>query len=74
VPRDLNSMAGDIAAKIGDLEAEKLACRTRADRRPLNQRLHTLRGLLDWCKSRRGYEESPVDLGLLEPGEMPNFP
>lgn len=68
-PRDLNSIAADIATRIGELEAEKQTRLDRDQRREVNRRLHALRGLLDWAKSREGYEPTPQDLGLLEVGE-----
>ena len=65
MPRDLNAMAADLAAKIAEAEAERASVR-RCERRPINQRLHTLRGLLEWVKSRAGYQETPQELGLLD--------
>lgn len=64
-PRDLNSIAADIEAKIVELEAEKDAV-PRAERRPINRRLHSLRGLLEWAKTRRGYDPLPIDVGLTD--------
>lgn len=54
-PRDLNSIAADIEARIVELELEKAAV-PRSERRPINQRLHMLRGVLDWAKSRQSYQ------------------
>lgn len=71
MPRTINEMAADIEASIVLLEAEKTAAR-RSERRPINQRLHTLRGLLSWAQSRAGYVETPADVGLLGPGELPD--
>ena len=55
-PRDLNSIAKDIRARIAEMEAEK-AVLPRSERRPINRRLHSLRGLLEWAKTRQGYVE-----------------
>ena len=52
-PRDLNSIAADIEGMIAALEAEK-AARPRSERRAINPRLHTLRGLLDGRRRGRG--------------------
>lgn len=49
--------------RMAELEEQRKACRTREERRPINQHLHTLRGLLRFAKSRAGYRE-PVDVGL----------
>lgn len=58
-----NGLALSLEASIAELELEKAAVR-RSERRPINQRLHTLRSLLAWCKTRSGYIETPRDLGL----------
>lgn len=57
--RGPNAMARTIEARIAELEAEKAACRTREERRPINQHLHMLRDLLAWCKTRAGYVSAP---------------
>ena len=54
---NLNDMAAEIEARIADLDLEKTAV-PRAERRPINQQIHTLRNLLDWCKTRADYVES----------------
>jgi hypothetical protein len=41
--------------RIAQLEEAKAACGTKAERRPINQHLHTLRGILRWCESLAGY-------------------
>lgn len=53
-----NAMAAKVVTMIAKLEAEKAAASSRAERRPINQRLHSLRGLLEWAKTRVGYVES----------------
>lgn len=64
-------MARVLEAKIAELQLERAAV-PRSDRRPINQRLHTLRGLLTWCRSRAGYVETPEELGLLSgPEDQP---
>ena len=55
-PRGPNGMARLLEARIAELEAQKLECLTRAERRPINQRMHQLRDLLAWCRTRAGYE------------------
>lgn len=50
-----NGMALALSAEIDELEAHKLTLRTRAEKRPVNQKLHQLRDMLKWCKIRRGY-------------------
>ena len=56
-PRGPNGMADDLVAKITMLEAE-LSTVTRKERSSINQRLHTMRDMLKWCKSRAGYQEN----------------
>ena len=68
-PRGPNGMARDLEARIAALEAARAECRTRAERKPVNKQLHLCRDLLRWVKSRAGYEPTPHDVGLLEPGE-----
>ena len=46
--------AMELEAIIADLELQRAAV-ARAERKPLNQRLHMLRGMLRWCKTRAGY-------------------
>ena len=62
--RGANSMARSVEARIAALEAERLTL-PRSERRPVNQRLHELKGWLRWCKSRAGYRPTPHDVGLL---------
>jgi hypothetical protein len=57
-------MARRIEAEIEALIAEREALSAR-ERRPKNRKLHTLRNLLAWCKTRAGYEPPPADPGLL---------
>ena len=56
-----NSMADFMEDQITDitsrLESGEL---TRAERKPLNKRLHYCRQMLAWCKTRAGYVP-PVD-------------
>lgn len=60
-----NGLARALEAEIASLVAKREAT-PRSKRRPINRRLHTLRGLLAWCKTRAGYVETPRDLGLLD--------
>lgn len=41
--------------RIEELLALREECRSRAERRLFNKRLHSLGQMLDWCKSRAGY-------------------
>lgn len=66
-PNGLARLCEDRLAELGEQLAE---CRTKAERRPINQHMHTLRGMLAWCKSRAGYVETPQDLGLLDAGDV----
>lgn len=63
-PRGPNGMALLIEDRIAELEGRKAECRSKQERRPINQHLHTLRGMLSWCKSRAGYESTLKDLCL----------
>jgi hypothetical protein len=65
-PPGPNGLARLCEDRIAELEAAKAACRSREERRPINQHLHTLRDMLRWCRSRAGYVETPRDLGLLD--------
>jgi len=65
-PRGPNGMALFVAHRIAELEAALADHPTRDARRPINKHLHTLRGMLRWCKSRAGYTETPQDLGLID--------
>ena len=58
-----NGLALRLSEQIAELEAAKALCRTRVERRPINQQLHTLRGLLAWCESRAGYQPPLLDAG-----------
>lgn len=51
--------------RMAELEEAKAACRTRAERKPINQHLHTLRGMLRWCETRAGYR-NPMAAGAVE--------
>jgi hypothetical protein len=63
-PKGPNGMARDLEARIAELEAAKALCRARAERKPIKQHLHTLKGMLTWCKSRAGYVSTLADVGL----------
>lgn len=64
-PRGPNGMALFVEHRIVELETALADCTTREARRPINKHLHTLRGMLRWCKSRAGYVATPQDLGLI---------
>jgi len=53
-PQGPNGMARACEDQIAELEAQKLTV-PRSQRRPINQRLHAIRELLAWCKTRAGY-------------------
>ena len=57
-PRGPWGMARFCEHRIAELEAARAGL-PRSERRPVNQHLHTLRGLLRFAKSRRGYVEPP---------------
>lgn len=59
-----NLLARDLEARIAELKEQRAAL-PRSQRRPLNQRLHAAKQLLDWCKSRSGYVACPEELGLV---------
>ena len=62
-PKGLVGKARYLEDRIAELEGFK-AIVPRAERRPINQHLHTLRGLLAWCKTRAGYVKPPTSPGL----------
>ena len=68
-PPGPNGMVLACQDRIAELEAQKAVCETRAERRPINQQLHETRRMLDWCKTRAGYEPTPQVLGVLDPEE-----
>lgn len=68
-PPGPNGMARFCEDRIAEMLEQREACRTREERKPINQHLHTVRDLLRFAKSRAGYEASPQELGLLESGE-----
>jgi hypothetical protein len=47
-------MAAKFREQIAELEADR-ALLPRSERKPINQRLHMVRGLLRWCETRAGY-------------------
>lgn len=55
-PKGLWGKARYLEDRITELEGFK-ALVPRSKRRPINQHLHTLRGMLAWCKTRAGYVE-----------------
>ena len=54
----LKEKARQIEARICELELEK-AMLPRRDRRPINQKIHLLRGVLNWVETRAGYVAAP---------------
>lgn len=55
-PKGPEGRARWLMDRIAELEAER-AVVPRLERRPINQQLHVLRGLMRWCKTRAGYVE-----------------
>lgn len=53
-PEGPNGMARACEDTIAELEAKRLTV-PRSERRGINQRLHAIRELLAWCKTRAGY-------------------
>lgn len=53
-PQGPNGMAQACEDTIAELEAQRLTV-ARSERRAINQRLHTIRELLAWSKTRAGY-------------------
>lgn len=49
-----NRLAAQCEEAIADLLEQKARV-PRSERRPINQRLHHLRGVLAWCQTRAGY-------------------
>jgi hypothetical protein len=54
-PSGPDGMARLCADRLDELEGLKADARTRAERSTINKQMHTLRGLLAWCKTRAGY-------------------
>lgn len=52
----LRAIAVDAAEKITQLQAERENAPDRASRKLVNQRIHILKGMERWLKSRTGYE------------------
>lgn len=53
-PKGPNGLAALCEARIEELERWKRIL-PKCERRPINQQLHTLQGMVKWCKSRAGY-------------------
>lgn len=49
--------------KITDLQAELEVAPSRAARSLCNKRIHSLQGLLEWCRTRQGYAPMPSSPG-----------
>ncbi|MBV1692180.1 hypothetical protein KRR38_33655 [Novosphingobium sp. G106] len=54
-PPGPNGMAQLCEDRIAELEAKRAAAKTRAERKPINRQLHTVRQLLRFAVSRAGY-------------------
>lgn len=54
-PTGPTMMAREIEDILTDLNAQLEVVETRRERSALNKRIHHLKGLLAWCKSRAGY-------------------
>jgi len=55
-PNGPYAIAKTCEESIARLEAERETA-AQAERRTINRRIHQLRQMLAWCKSRRGYVE-----------------
>ena len=54
-PNRIRVMADGVKDKIAELEAERAAVTDRKARKPINQRIHMLRGVEDWIRTRARY-------------------
>jgi Sec-independent protein translocase protein TatA len=54
-PNKIRAMADDAAATIARFKAERDASTNEKDRKQLQQRIRTLRGLERWMRTRAGY-------------------
>ena len=61
-PKGMWGKARYLEDRIAEVEGFK-ALVPRSERRPINQYLHTLRGLLAWCESRAGYRNPMLESG-----------
>ncbi len=55
---------------MAELEAQKFAYGSRAQRSAISKLLHTVREMLRWAKSCAGYIDTPADLGLSAPADV----
>lgn len=53
--RGPTAMAAKLEDDLTDLRARLEVAETRRERKALNKRVHLLKGMLDWCKTRAGY-------------------
>lgn len=51
-----NRLADKIRDELDDLNAQLEEARGKAQRSPLNKRVHILKELLRWCETRAGYQ------------------
>jgi len=59
--RRFHQMADEAKATIARLTAERDAASTKAERKQLNQRIHSVRGVERWIRTRQGYaDEEPA--------------
>jgi hypothetical protein len=54
-PNRLRVMADGVADKIAELQAERDAAPDREARKVANQRIHMLKGMEEWIRTRTGY-------------------
>jgi hypothetical protein len=55
-----NRLADQLQHAIEDLEHALTEATTRSERRRLNQAIHLKTQLLDWCKTRAGFQLQPT--------------
>jgi hypothetical protein len=54
-PQGPDGMAKLCADRLDELEGWKVEAATRAERSTINKKMHSLRMMLAWCKTRAGY-------------------
>jgi hypothetical protein len=55
--RKFHQMADEAKATIARLSAERDATKDRAERKSLNSRIHSVRGVERWIRTRQGYAD-----------------
>ncbi len=68
--RKFHQMADKAKATIARLSAERNATKDWADRKQLNSRIHSVRGVERWIRTRQGYADEKAVLGC---GSNPSY-